>query len=167
MTQEHSQQQASTKSSRSNPVRQNSEKSGCRCSRKCRRARSRTPWCVPRANDMLEMSERESSDVRRNQQPARKARAEVRRSSESKGKKGKNQRRKKKKKEKKKKEKQKVFGVFLHCVLCCLISWATRGLPADRAPVYRGCPCRDPLGCPLIARQDGIRDKAPTLWLLL
>ena len=43
---------------------------------------------------------------------------------------------------------------------------ATHGLPADRAPVYRGCPDRDPLGCPLIPRQDGIRDKAPTLWLL-
>ena len=53
--------------------------------------------------------------------------------------------------------------MFLHCVVCCLISWATHGLPADRAPVYRGCPCRDPLGCPLIPRQDGIRDKAPTL----
>ena len=24
----------------------------------------------------------------------------------------------------------------LHCVLCCLISWATHGLPADRAPVH-------------------------------
>ena len=54
------------------------------------------------------------------------------------------------------------LGCSLHCVLCCLISWATHGLPADRAPVYRGCPCR-----PLIPRQDGIRDKAPTLWLLL
>ena len=43
---------------------------------------------------------------------------------------------------------------------------ATHGLPADRAPVYRGCPDRDPLGCPLIPRQDGIRDKAPTLWQL-
>ena len=43
---------------------------------------------------------------------------------------------------------------------------ATHGLPADRAPVYRGCPDRDPLGRPLIPRQDGIRDKAPTLWLL-
>ena len=43
---------------------------------------------------------------------------------------------------------------------------ATHSLPADRAPVYRGCPDRDPLGCPLIPRQDGIRDKAPTLWLL-
>ena len=30
---------------------------------------------------------------------------------------------------------------------------ATHGLPADRAPVYRGCPDRDPLGCPLIPRQ--------------
>ena len=38
---------------------------------------------------------------------------------------------------------------------------ATHGVPADRAPVYR-----DPLGCPLIPRQDGTRDKAPTLWLL-
>ena len=43
---------------------------------------------------------------------------------------------------------------------------ATHGLPADRAPEYRGCPDRDPLGCPLIPSQDGIRDKAPTLWLL-
>ena len=60
-----------------------------------------------------------------------------------------------------------MFGVFLHCVLCCLISWATHGLPADRAPVHRGCPCRHPLGCPLIPRQDGVRDKASTLWLLL
>ena len=52
-----------------------------------------------------------------------------------------------------------LFAVF--CVR------ATHGLPADRAPVYRGRPCRDPLGCPLIPRQDGIRDKAPTLRLLL
>ena len=39
-------------------------------------------------------------------------------------------------------------------------------LPADRTPVYRGCPCRDLMGCPLIPKQNGIRDKAPTLWLL-
>ena len=51
---------------------------------------------------------------------------------------------------------------------CCieLCTGATHGLPADRAPAYRGCPDRDPLGCPLIPRQDGIRDKAPTLCLL-
>ena len=40
---------------------------------------------------------------------------------------------------------------------------ATHGLPADRAPVYRGCPDRDPLGCTLIPGRDGIRDKAPNL----
>ena len=60
-----------------------------------------------------------------------------------------------------------MFAVFLHytAVLNCVR--ATHGLAADRAPVYRGCPCRDPLGCPLIPKQNGIRDKAPTLWLLL
>ena len=42
----------------------------------------------------------------------------------------------------------------------------THGFPADQASVYRGCPDRDPLGCPLIPRQNGIMDKAPTLWLL-
>ena len=56
------------------------------------------------------------------------------------------------------------------CIELCTVvlncERATHGLPADRAPVYRGCPDRDPLGCPLIPRQDGIRDKAPTLWLL-
>ena len=43
-----------------------------------------------------------------------------------------------------------MFAVFLHrtAVLNCVR--ATHGLPADRASVYRGCPCRDPLGCPLI-----------------
>ena len=41
-----------------------------------RGARSRIPWCVSRASDMLEMSERESSDVRRT-----KPRAELRRRS--------------------------------------------------------------------------------------
>ena len=60
-----------------------------------------------------------------------------------------------------------MFGVLLHCLLCCTVDRATHGLPAVRAPVYRGCPCRDPLGCPPIPRQDGIGDKAPTLWLLL
>ncbi len=60
-----------------------------------------------------------------------------------------------------------LFGVFLHYTAVLNFVRATHGLPADRAPVYRGCPCRDPLGCPLIPRQDGIRDKAPTLWLLL
>ena len=59
-----------------------------------------------------------------------------------------------------------MFGVFLHCLLCCTVDGATHGLPAVRAPVYRGCPCRDPVGCPPIPRQDGIEDKAPTLWLL-
>ena len=43
---------------------------------------------------------------------------------------------------------------------------ATHSLPADRTPVYRECPNRDPRGCPLIPKQDGIRGKAPTLWLL-
>ena len=60
-----------------------------------------------------------------------------------------------------------MFAVFLHCMLCSTVVRATHDLPADRAPVYRGCPCRDPLGCPPIPRQDGIGDKAPTLWLLL
>ena len=27
-------------------------------------------------------------------------------------------------------------------------------------------PCRDPLGCTMIPKQNGIKDKAPTLWLL-
>ena len=40
---------------------------------------------------------------------------------------------------------------------------ATHSLPAIQAPVYCGCPCRDPLGCPPMPRQDGIGDKAPTL----
>ena len=35
--------------------------------------------------------------------------------------------------------------------------------PAERAPVHCGCPCRGPLGCPPMPRQDGIGDKAPTL----
>ena len=56
---------------------------------------------------------------------------------------------------------------FSHCAAVLNYVRTTHGLPADRAPVYRGCPDRDPLGCPLIPRQDGIRDKAPTLWLLL
>ena len=60
-----------------------------------------------------------------------------------------------------------MFAVFLHCTAVLNCVRATHGLPADRSPVYRGCPCRDPLGCPLIPRQDGIRDKAPTLWLRL
>ena len=34
-------------------------------------------------------------------------------------------------------------------------------LPAP--PVYRGCPCRDPLGCPPMPSQDGIGSRAPTL----
>ena len=61
----------------------------------------------------------------------------------------------------------KMFAVFLHCTAVLNCVRATHGLLADRAPVYRGCPCWDPLGCPLIPRQNGIRDKAPTLWLLL
>ena len=59
-----------------------------------------------------------------------------------------------------------MIAVFLHCTAVLNCVRATHGLPADRAPVYRGRACRDPLGCPLIPRQDGIRDKAPTLWLL-
>ena len=42
-----------------------------------------------------------------------------------------------------------MFGVFLtllSAVLNCVR--ATSGLPADRAPVYRGCPCRGPTGVP-------------------
>ena len=59
-----------------------------------------------------------------------------------------------------------MFAVFLLRVTAVLNSVQTHGLPADRAPVYRGCPERDPLVCPLIPRQDGVKDKAPTLWLL-
>ena len=43
------------------------------------------------------------------------------------------------------------------------VSRATHSLPAIQAPVYCGCPCWDPLGCPPMPRQDGIGDKAPTL----
>ena len=62
------------------------------------------------------------------------------------------------------------------CVLDCLeyaswhvrfalwaLVWATHGLPVVRAPVYRGCPCRDPLGCHPMPKQDGIGSRAPTL----
>ena len=41
--------------------------------------------------------------------------------------------------------------------------WATHGLPVYQAPMYRGCPCRDPLGCPPLPRQDGIGSRAPTV----
>ena len=37
-----------------------------------------------------------------------------------------------------KKTREKMFGVFLHCVLCCLITWATHSHPF-RSPVYCGC----------------------------
>ena len=63
--------------------------------------------------------------------------------------------------------KKKCLVCLSHCTAVLNCVRATHGLPADRAPVYRGCPRQDPLGCPLIPRQDGIRDKAPTLWLLL
>ena len=53
-----------------------------------------------------------------------------------------------------------MFAVFLHCTAVLNCVRATHGLPADRAPVYRGCPCRDPLGCPLIPRQNGIRGQS-------
>ena len=83
-------------------------------------------------------------------------------------KRGKWENNKKKKTERgKTKKNEKMFAVFLHCTAVLNCVRATHGLPADRAPVYRGCPCRDPLGCPLISRQNGIRDKAPPLWLLL
>ena len=59
-----------------------------------------------------------------------------------------------------------MFAVFLHCTAVLNCVRATHGLLADRTTVFRGCPCRDPLGCSLIPRQNGIRDKAPTLWLL-
>ena len=78
-----------------------------------------------------------------------------------------------KKKEQRKNVKKNICRVSAPCACCIELCTAvlnceraTHGLPADRAPVYRGCPDRDPLGCPLIPRQDGIRDKAPTLWLL-
>ena len=52
----------------------------------------------------------------------------------------------------------------LPCI-CCLIQ---TGHPrpscySGPAPVYWGCPCRDPLGSPPMPKQDGIGDKAPTL----
>ena len=50
--------------------------------------------------------------------------------------------------------------------LCCVTvqcGQATHGLLTVWALVYRGCPCRDPPVCPPMPRQDGIRDKAPTL----
>ena len=50
----------------------------------------------------------------------------------------------------------------VHFALWALV-WATHGLPVVRAPVYRGCPCRDPLGCPPMPRQDGIGSRAPSL----
>ena len=36
------------------------------------------------------------------------------------------------------KKKKTCLGVFLHCALCCLITWATHSHPF-RAPVYCGC----------------------------
>ena len=45
--------------------------------------------------------------------------------------------------------------------------WATHGLGVVRAPVCRGCPCQDPLGCPPMPRQDGIGSRAPTLVVVL
>ena len=60
-----------------------------------------------------------------------------------------------------------MFGVFLHCLLCCTVDRANQSLPADRSPVNRGCPCPEPPVCPPIPKQDGIGDKAPTIWLLL
>ena len=50
----------------------------------------------------------------------------------------------------------------VHFALWALV-WATHGLPVVRAPVYRGCPCQDPLVCPPMPRQDGIGSRAPTL----
>ena len=49
-----------------------------------------------------------------------------------------------------------------YCALWALV-WATHGLPVYRAPVYRGCPCRGPLGCPPMPRQDGIGSRAPNI----
>ena len=43
-----------------------------------------------------------------------------------------------------------MFAVFLLCTAVLNCVRATHGLPADRAPVYCGCPCRDPVGCPLM-----------------
>ena len=93
---------------------------------------------------------------------------ETRKKKETRNKKQENKktRKQEKKKKKKRKKEKKCLGCFLHCTAVLNCVRATHGLPADRAPVYRGCPCRDPLVCPLIPRQDGIRDKAPTLWLL-
>ena len=79
MKQEHSQQQAKHKeftkqTSVRKQLKQNSEKKWVQMFQEMQRRKvQNTPWCVPRASDMLLMSERESSDVWRNQQPAHKA----------------------------------------------------------------------------------------------
>ena len=64
-------------------------------------------------------------------------------------------------------EMEKCLECFCTVLLCWTVIRATHDLLADRAPMYHGCPCRDPLGCPLIPKQDSIKNKAPTLWLLL
>ena len=56
--------------------------------------------------------------------------------------------------------------VMRHCIMTSPVVafvWATHGLPVVQAPVYRGCPCRDPLGCPPMPKQDDIGSRAPTL----
>ena len=52
----------------------------------------------------------------------------------------------------------------VHFALWALV-WATHAHPVVRAPVYCGCPCRDPQGCPPMPRQDGIEQSANPLWL--
>ena len=51
-----------------------------------------------------------------------------------------------------------VMPVFWSCTLVALwiVLWATHDLPS-RAPVYRGCPCRDPPVC--LYAQRGIKAK--------
>ena len=124
-------------------------------------------------NKEKERKKRKEKERKGKKRKEKERKGKKRKEKERKGKKRKKRKRRRKKKEKeggkrrKRKRKRKMFAVFLHCTAVLNCVRATHGLPADRAPVYRGCPCRDPLGCPLIPRQDGIRDKAPTLWLLL
>ena len=63
------------------------------------------------------------------------------------------------------------FGVFGWCVIASwlrhLWRWcrATHGLPVVRAPVYRGCPCRDPLKCHRCPGRMASGAERQPLWL--
>ena len=59
--------------------------------------------------------------------------------------------------------------VFLYCLVHASLRryfalwalvWATHGLSVYRAPVYRGCPCRDPLECPSDAQAGWHREQS-------